>query len=143
MNRHAVTRAAFAALPIFALSLTAEAATVGFWQFNAGAFLEDSAGTSDLALEGDVTQVNLPAAGRGAAFPGTSPAAEFAGGSGNRLVTTITPIGGDFTIEAYIHSDARVEPQIIAGSETSSNPTSARAWSFFISFIGDGGGGVF
>lgn len=92
MNLQTFARATLV-FPVLALFLTADAATVGFWQFNPGAFLEDSVGSSDLTLNGAVSQVNLPATGRGSAFPGTSPAADFAGGVGDNLVATITPIG--------------------------------------------------
>lgn len=120
--------------PLLALSLTAEAATVGFWQFNRGAFLEDSAGNSDLTLNGAVSQVNLPAAGRGAKFPGTSPAADSAGGVGDRLLTTITPIAGSFSIEAYIHTDNAdgLFADDIATSRTSSADFTQIAWAFEI-----------
>lgn len=142
MNRQSIAHAALAVLPIFALSLPAEAATVGFWQFNPGAFLEDSAGNSDLTLNGTVSQVTLPGTGRGAAFPGTSPAADFAGGGGDKLVTTITPTTSSFSIEAYIHIDGGegvFGDNIAASTSGSANDVSQIGWAFEIRYDTFGG----
>ena len=142
MNRQTITGAAFAALPFFALTFSAEAATVGFWQFDTGAFLEDSAGSSDLTRNGAVSQVTLSGTGRGAAFPGTSPAADYAGGGGDKLVTTVTPITSDFSIEAYINvdeSDGGFGDFIAGSTSAPSNAISQIAWTFQVRYDTFGG----
>ena len=82
------------------------AATISHWRFEGGDFFSDSAGTSELTLNGDVQQVTVPNNGRGGNFPLGSRAADFDGSNQSFLRTTIAPLHPEFTIEAFVNADS-------------------------------------
>ena len=83
------------------------AQVVNYWRFeNSPGFLNDSVGSTTLASS-SVTQVTLPATGRGSSFLnyGSASAADFTEGSSSYLNGTYGGMAGDFTVEAFIHRD--------------------------------------
>jgi hypothetical protein len=145
-------------------SATADATVVGYWQFEDGAFLDDSSGNGNtLTNVGGMAQVAIPGSGNGSDFPTTIPQtgasngfiADFTATSGvsgfsdadNASYGSIATSGA-FTIEAFINSgsgggnpeDARyIAAQYDSGS-------SQRSWGFQVNqfdgmtlFLGDMG----
>lgn len=103
------------------------ATTIGYWSFEDGDFLTNSAGGDDLTASATApTQYGLPATGAGSAFPNPVPgtgvinedAASF-GGSSMFTATDITAnsfSAGQLTLEAFIHlTDTTSDNRTIGG----------------------------
>lgn len=126
------------ALTVFSLSLVpgiATSATVAHWKFEPGGFLADSAGSSTLTAAGTVDQVTYPSSGRGDDFPtGHLAGTEFST-TGEYLGATMTPLAGDFSVEAFLNLDSYGGGSgfhwgsLIAGAFSSSNINSG-TWYF-------------
>jgi hypothetical protein len=107
-----------------------------YWRFEQdGRFLVDSAGDADLT--GSAQPALLPESGRGGTFPGylTAPngganaaAADF---EANALTTTVDPLVGDFTVEAFVHLDTLVDQfgKVIVGTTTDLRYAATSGWS--------------
>jgi hypothetical protein len=131
---------------LFAFS--SQAAVVGHWQFEDGAFLDDSSGNGNtLTNVGGMAQVAIPGSGNGSDFPTTIPQtgatngriADFTATSGvsgfsdadNASYGSIATSGA-FTIEAFINSGsgggAPEDARYIAAQYDSGS--SQRSWGF-------------
>lgn len=113
------------------------AAAVADWKFEPGSFLTDSSDGNNLTRTGSVDQVSYPSSGRGTSFPaGHTAGAEF-NSTGEYLGATLTPLTGNFTVEAFINHDSNTQLEnlghhwgaLIAGAFSGSN-INAGAWSF-------------
>jgi hypothetical protein len=123
------------------LALGLRAQVLHYWQFeNSPGYVNDSAGSATLGNNG-TTQAALPGSGRGSEFLGiSSRAADFS--EGDTLTGTITPITGDFTIEAFIHRDTdsgTYEDLIAAATTTGLSNYTQIGWSFSIRLDGTAG----
>jgi choice-of-anchor C domain-containing protein len=90
---------------VVAASVPADANTVAYYQFNGGQPFKNSAGNAPLSPSGNVTFPGSADGVRAAAFPATLPAADFGGGPQDFLRTTLPPITGSMSIEAFVHAD--------------------------------------
>lgn len=147
---------------LFAFS--SQAAVIGYWQFEDGAFLDDSSANGNtLTNVGSMAQVAIPGSGNGSDFPTTIPQtgasngriADFTATSGvsgfsdadNASYGSIAASGA-FTIEAFINSGSGGGPpedsRYIAAQYDSGS--SQRSWGFQVNqddgltlFLGDMG----
>ncbi|MGC9452668.1 MAG: PEP-CTERM sorting domain-containing protein [Oceanipulchritudo sp.] len=145
---------------LFAFS--SQASVVGYWEFEDGAFLDDSSGNGNtLTNVGSMAQVAIPGSGNGSAFPTTIPQTGASNGSIADFTATSGVSGfsdadnasygsiatsGAFTIEAFINSGSGggspEDSRYIAAQYDSGS--SQRSWGFQVNqfdgmtvFLGD------
>lgn len=124
------------------------AAVVGYWRFESGAFLADSSGNGFNLTNGSggsaAAQVSLPASGGGSAFPTTIPGTGASNGSaasfdgGDILSTPDNPAftSTTFTVEAFVTTGSLGATQAIAGQLSGASGNANR--SFLLAINGSG-----
>jgi len=117
------------------------AATIHYWQFESGAFLNDSVGGAHLTSGLAPAEVAIPPSGRGSTFDdvltGNGSAADFPS-SATGLTAEIGVPTQDFTIELFAHMDAFVSS---FGSHLAGPAVTGAGWAWTIQVRHDGFGG--